>query len=567
MTQQSQPINVKTHVGLYAFIFGLVFVMFHYLGNTYSGYTATIQSPSLFAWLAERWNDSALSFGGNYSHGWLVPLISGWLIWRQRKALRLARHELWPTAIPVLALASVMHWTGMRGEIPQLSALSLILMLWSIPAFLMGRETGKLLFFPLAYLIFAVPLNIFDNLTFPLRMLASMSASTFLNGVGIPVTRIGTSLHSAVNGGFHLEVADPCSGIRSLTAMMAVAAAYAYVSQKTNLRKWILFLSAIPLAVIGNTVRLLTVGIVAAFLGTELAVGIYHDYSGYIFYAVTISALLGIEKIMTRQFTPQHPAPSSEPTTTPASSGLPPPLWSYLLIIGICGTTMLSLMTSGKPTINPNPPLRASLPVSLNEWKGVDILFCQNQACLSSFLSDTLANQDECPSCRGKLNLVAYAELQLLPADTQIVRKHYQHPNGSVMTVTLVFSGQGRSSLHRPEICLPSQGFAISDQSIASVPIKGRSPLDVTLLKINHKSEQPSATQKGLFCYWFTGGPNRETESHIKRIIWMAQDRILRNTSTRWAYASVLMTPSRFNDDSSAELIDLIGSLYPLLQP
>lgn len=550
-----------------AAIIGLLLVMFHFWGNTYAGYSATITSPSLFAWLAERWDDSALSFGGNYSHGWLVPLISLWLLWRRKQELMMARQHLWPTALPFIVASLLMHWMGTRGELPQLSALGLITLLWSIPAFLWGRTTGKLIFFPLVYLVFAVPLNIFDSLTFPLRMLASVSASTLLNGLGIPVTRIGTALHSTVGGGFHLEVADPCSGIRSLTAMMAVAAAYAYITQKTSWRRWTLFLSSIPLAVVGNTVRLLTVGVVAAFLGTELAVGVYHDYSGYIFYAVTLSALLGIERAMSRRNASWPPASIPAVTYEQTPSSYRPPLWSYLTVVGMTSATLAVLIASGKPTVDPRLPLRNELPQEVAGWKGTDILFCQAPSCLRSFPASELTDTTQCPSCSGKLERASYAELQILPADTHIIRKRYQHSTGNSMTVTIVFSGQGRSSLHRPEICLPSQGFTIANHSLEPVPMKGRHPLTVSFLTIEHRLAGAPVDQQGLFCYWFTGGRDRETPSHIQRILWMAEDRILRNTSTRWAYVSVLMTPGHLDANSKAEMIHLLGTLAPLLKP
>jgi exosortase/archaeosortase family protein len=350
--------------------------------------------------------------------------------------------------------------------------------------------------------------------------------------------------------------------------MMAVAAAYAYITQKTNGRRWTLFLSSIPLAVVGNTVRLLTVGVVAAFLGTELAVGVYHDYSGYIFYAVTLSALLGIDRAMNRRnpsLPPTPPPPS--PVDAASPSAYRPPPWCYLMVLGLVGGTLAVLMASGKPHVDPRLPLRSELPVEVEGWKGTDILFCQNPSCLRSLLASELTDTTRCPVCLGKLDHASYAELQVLPADTRIARKQYQHSDGGSFTVTIVFSGQGRSSLHRPEICLPSQGFTIAHHSLEPAPIKGRHPLTVSFLTIEHRLAGAPVDQKGMFCYWFTGGRDRETASHIQRILWMAEDRILRNTSTRWAYVSVLMTPRQLNADSKAEMIQWLGALYPLLKP
>jgi exosortase len=133
-------------------------------------------------------------------------------------------------------------------------------------------------------------------------MFSTTLATAMLNGLGIGAVQIGTAIRSTVAGGFEFDVADPCSGLRSLLAMTALTAVYAYFSQRTILRKWILFMASIPLAVVGNIARIVTVAIVAEAFGGKLALGIYHDYSGYILFTASITMMVVIGGLLNLKF-------------------------------------------------------------------------------------------------------------------------------------------------------------------------------------------------------------------------------------------------------------------------
>jgi exosortase len=173
----------------------------------------------------------------------------------------------------------------------------LVVLTWGVPFYLFGWQVAKQLIFPCTYLIFCIPLNFLDSITFPLRMLVTVIATVLLNGLGIPVERVGSGIHS-LTGGFDFDVAAPCSGLRSLLAMTALTAVYANLTQKTLIKQWILFLCAIPLAVIGNLVRITSIGLVAQAFGEDLAVNLYHDYSGYVVFAVGILLMVGIGGVL-----------------------------------------------------------------------------------------------------------------------------------------------------------------------------------------------------------------------------------------------------------------------------
>ncbi len=285
-------------IGLVSVMVGLCYVLFHLLGNT----VVDVRSRSVFIWTVARWGDR-ISFGGaDYSHGYLIPFVSLFCLWVKRKELAAAPKAINWAGLVVIAGALVMHWVGAKMQQTRLSLLSLIVLCWGVPFFLLGWQVARRLIFPVSYLIFCVPLNFLDSLTFPLKMNATVLTEAVLNGLGIPAMSEGSKISLIENREISFEVAAACSGLRSLLALTAITAVYAWLTQKGIVRKWILFLSAIPLAVLGNVVRVVTVFLVATAFGPEFAGKIYHDFSGYIVFAVAVIAMVGISSVLQVNF-------------------------------------------------------------------------------------------------------------------------------------------------------------------------------------------------------------------------------------------------------------------------
>jgi exosortase len=280
-------------IALLTLIGGWLLVLFHWYGNTTD---VPAFGPSIFRWMTMRWSDATFTVG-EYSHGWLIPLVSGWALWLNRHDLAKAEKKtFWPAAA-VVALGLFLHWIGARAQQPRLSLGAFLVTLWGIPCFLYGYGVGRLLLFPCGYLVFCIPMNFFDSFSFHLRILATVISSGILNGLGIEVIRSGSAIYAA-NGAFALEVADPCSGIRSLLAMAALTAAYAHFGGGAAWRKLVLFASSIPLAIAGNIARVMSIGIVARLAGQEKALDFYHHYSGYVTFAIAVLFLLALDKTL-----------------------------------------------------------------------------------------------------------------------------------------------------------------------------------------------------------------------------------------------------------------------------
>lgn len=282
-------------IGLMSVIVGLTFSIFHFQGNTTD---IRMYGRSVFSWTIVRWSEA----GEDYSHAWLVPLVSLGIIWWKRQDLLKAKKQVASRGIWVVVLALLLHWLGAKAQQSRISLAGFILLLWGVPYYFWGWDVARHLIFPCAYLIFAIPLTFLDTLTFPLRMVVAVVATWLLNGLGVPAERSGSAIYSLAAGGFNFDVADPCSGLRSILAMTALTAVYAYWTQPTLIRKWLLFLCSIPLAVVGNIIRILTVALVAQAFGQDLAVGLYHDYSGYIFFAVAISLMVAVGTVLNVDF-------------------------------------------------------------------------------------------------------------------------------------------------------------------------------------------------------------------------------------------------------------------------
>jgi exosortase len=261
----------------------LLWVLFHLLGNT----LPDVPTGSVFVWMVARWNDP-ISYGTDYSIGWVIPLVSLWLVWRRRAELAAAERRPSAAGLVVIVLCLAMHWLGARTEQPRFSLAAFIGLLWSIPCFVYGRQVAALLIFPCSFLMFCIPFNFLNGITFPLRLFASAASAVLLNGLGIAVERYGTIIRPVAHGGFDFNVDDPCSGLHSLFAMLALTAAYGYVSQSVAWKRWVMFLTAFPIAMAGNIIRIVTVALVGAAGGTELALKVYHDYSGYVVFFAAV---------------------------------------------------------------------------------------------------------------------------------------------------------------------------------------------------------------------------------------------------------------------------------------
>lgn len=276
---------------LVAVIVLLGVILFHFQG---SNTETLIYGHSAIVWMVRKWSEAT----GTMSHGWLIPLGTAYFIWLRRQELKDAPKHVSGVGLTLVILCLLLHWVGLRVQQSRFALFAMIGLLWSIPFYFQGRHVARLLLFPCAFLLFCVPWNFLDQLTFPLRLFGSATAAFILNGLGTPTIRLGTALMSAEPGGFRVDVEDPCSGLRSLLAIMALAAAYGQISQKTTLRKWVLFALSLPIAMAANIVRIVALTYCFGYFDSALVQDLSHDYSGYVVFLVAVFLMMGVGALL-----------------------------------------------------------------------------------------------------------------------------------------------------------------------------------------------------------------------------------------------------------------------------
>lgn len=289
---------------LFAGVAGILLgYLFGVIGNTEE---VAAQGASAIGWMIGRWQWP----GADMSHGWLIPCVSAYLVWQRRDDLRRAAGAPARAGLVVLILALLLYLAGLRIQQTRLVLVALAGLLWAIPTFVYGLRVGRILGFPCAYLLFCIPVTFLETLTLPLRLISTGASAALLNGLGIAVSRVGTAIYFSSTTDFALDVAHPCSGLRYLMAMIALTTAYSYLALQSTTRRWILCLCSIPLAIVGNIVRILLIALVGLTFGQETAMGFYHDYSGYAVFVVAILLMIGLGGLLQRRGRPAAGGPS-----------------------------------------------------------------------------------------------------------------------------------------------------------------------------------------------------------------------------------------------------------------
>lgn len=270
------------------------------------------------------WNDE------NYSHGLLIPVIIGYILWSQRE--RFARSDgssavLCGAAVVVMALLAL--WAGTAGAELFIQRISLVLLLAGVVLYFWGFHLLRLLVVPFFLLLLAIPIPaiIFNRIAFPLQLFASRCAVWAMSLFDIPVLRHGNVIELLPLGAREtkrLEVVEACSGIRSLMTLVTLAVVFAYfthprsgdsgdgsggalssrlVSRLKNYGFWrssILVLSAVPIAILTNALRVSGTGVLAHYYGTQVADGFFHSFSGWVIYVVAFVMLFGVGVLLDR---------------------------------------------------------------------------------------------------------------------------------------------------------------------------------------------------------------------------------------------------------------------------
>lgn len=244
---------------------------------------------STFLWLYERYT-SADSY---YSHGFLVPLVTGFFIWRKREKLRTLPpgYSIWGLVFVVWGL--MIHVLSIWTHIFFTSGFSILFLVFGLSLFLFGKEITKEILFPLFFLLFMLPLplNVISAFSFPLKMYVTKFSLGLVSKMGIPAFRQGFHIYLS---NASLTIGNPCSGLRSLISFMALGAIFAYLLKASLSRKLFVFLLSIPIALFSNMTRVVALTLAANFWGSKTASpgGFFHDFSGIAIFILGLGLLI-----------------------------------------------------------------------------------------------------------------------------------------------------------------------------------------------------------------------------------------------------------------------------------
>ena len=279
--------------------------LFHYLGNSVLGY---VDTPSIFVWL-DALHASAEKTDSDDAFGRFVPWLVLALMLARRQELLESVKRPWPAGLALLAVAILLHGVGFLVQQTRISIVAFLVGLYAIMGIAWGVGWLKAVFFPYFLLGFAIPISAYlDGLTFRLRLLSTVVSTAICKGLlSIRLSRVGTSVEFAAvpprpgamegRAGFLFDVAPACSGIRSLTIVTLLTLAFAWMNLRSPGRRLILVLAAVPLALLGNIVRLTLTFAVADVWGQDAATQV-ETKAGFITFAVALAGVFAIGKIL-----------------------------------------------------------------------------------------------------------------------------------------------------------------------------------------------------------------------------------------------------------------------------
>jgi exosortase len=230
----------------------------------------------------------------NYSHGFIVPLISGWFLYNRWDDVKKELVAPWGPGLVVIIAGLFQLTVAWLGSEYFTMRSSLIVLLAGMILYFFGKGVFHAVKLPLGYLLFMVPIPyiIYDAAAFPLKLFITKVSVWTLKAVGIVVWREGNILMFPE---VTFEVADACSGTRSLMSLLALGVAYAVISQTSQVKRWIIVLATVPIAIFTNALRVIVTGILAQWWGAKAAEGFFHEFAGFAVFALAmvLMVLLG----------------------------------------------------------------------------------------------------------------------------------------------------------------------------------------------------------------------------------------------------------------------------------
>jgi len=232
-----------------------------------------------------------------FSHGIFVPLFALFVLWQDRKQLgTIAASPSW-AGLPLVVVSLLVLLLGVLGAELFFSRISLLILLAGLIILFWGGTFFRAVLFPWAFLILMIPIPnlILQQVTFPLQLLASKIATAMLELIGVPVLRQGNLIMLAA---MPLDVAEACSGIRSLLTLVTLAIIYGYLLETRRWVRVVLAISAVPIAVVANSFRVFGTGLLVQYWDPDKAMGFFHTFEGWLIFVVALIMLFAVHHVI-----------------------------------------------------------------------------------------------------------------------------------------------------------------------------------------------------------------------------------------------------------------------------
>lgn len=235
----------------------------------------------------------------NYSHGFLVPFIAGYLAYMRKDDLLAAVVRPCNAGLGIVVAGLAVLFLGWLGTEYFTMRSSLVIIMAGSMLYLLGWDVFKILLAPLCYLLLMVPIPyiIYDAAAFPLKLLVTKVSVLSMKALGVVVWQEGNIL---MFPNITLEVADACSGLRSIMSLLALGAAYAFVLHTKTRDRVILILSTLPIAVFTNCLRVIATGILAQYYGSAAAEGFFHEFAGLFVFGAAVVMFVALGTFLKR---------------------------------------------------------------------------------------------------------------------------------------------------------------------------------------------------------------------------------------------------------------------------
>lgn len=246
-----------------------------------------------FIWMWDRW----MAKESYYGHGILIPLVSLYFVWQRRELLRKAKVSSQMKGLFIVALGLFVHIICALLKVYFLSGFSFIFVLYGLVLFFFGKEVASHLIFPIFFLLAMIPLPLvlIGNLTVKLKLFAAQCATFLLNRIGFTSIQDGNIIRMPNS---FVTVGAPCSGLRSLIALLTLGLIFAYAMRVSYIKKGLFLLSAVPIAILANILRIMMLAIVNDLYGEKAVSGFFHDFSGFLVFAFAFAGLFIVNKML-----------------------------------------------------------------------------------------------------------------------------------------------------------------------------------------------------------------------------------------------------------------------------